>query len=94
MRIVVVGVGVDDFDGLAVAGDRLLALTARLVHHPQPIVTVDQVGVVLQQLPGRLLGFVQTTRMDQIDDGVGGVVKLRRFLISGKPLRNLYPALL
>lgn len=68
---VLVGMGADEFDDLAVAVCRGLLLAACLVDHPEAVVSVMDLGVVFKERPSGLIGFIELAFVDEIDHGVG-----------------------
>ena len=55
LRLVLIGVSADEVDDLAIAVGGLFVIAARLVDHPQPIVSIVYFGVAHEQIAGGLL---------------------------------------
>jgi hypothetical protein len=90
--IVVLWLGADNFDHLAVAVRCLLFLAPRLVHHSEAIPSVVHVRKALKEIASGGLGLFQLTGFHEVDRGVGGGGQLFEFIIHraviGKPLKD------
>ena len=75
--------GADELDDLAVAVCGSLLLAARLVDHPEAVISVMDLGVVLKKRPGGLLGLIELALVHQIDHGVGVAGQLIRVVFEG-----------
>jgi hypothetical protein len=73
--IVVVGVGADEVDDLAVAVGGLLIVASRLVDHPEAIPAIMHIGEAFEEVARGALGFVELAGTDEVDGGVGGSVE-------------------
>ena len=71
--IIVARVFLDEGDDFPVAFGSLSAVSPGLVDHTEAIVAVMPLGKALQQLSSSTFGFVQISRMDHVDNGVGCV---------------------